>query len=285
MAFLALFCLLKIFLKQDFWFDIPLYLFSLVGTYEILNAMEKIATKDNQITKFQKIVVWILAVLFVPAYTVMQEFFGYGIYTMLILLMSAFLAIALSFVLSFENTSLDGTGKAVFACFYPTGALSVLAIVNHFPAWHYSCFAILFIFTVSPSSDSCAYLFGKYLRGKFPKKMSPVISPNKTVIGCIGGLVGGAACAVALYLVYHANNPEFTLMPYLWLDIVFCTLFGIVASLLNEVGDLIESAIKRKVGLKDSGNILPGHGGILDRIDGTLVMAAFVYLVLGIMLL
>lgn len=65
-------------------------------------------------------------------------------------------------------------------------------------------------------------------------------------------------------------------------EIIAAAVIGIIAAFMTEIGDLVESCIKRKVGIKDMGKILPGHGGILDRIDGTLFTAAFIYLVFSV---
>ena len=128
---------------------------------------------------------------------------------------------------------------------------------------------------ISPFADSLAYVFGRFLKGKFPKKMAPVVSPNKTVIGGIGGLVGGAVGAAILYFAYNAVAGSFAQM-YLWLPVYL--LIGLLAAAATEFGDLVESCIKRKVDIKDMGKLMPGHGGILDRIDGTQFAAVVVYL-------
>jgi phosphatidate cytidylyltransferase len=103
--------------------------------------------------------------------------------------------------------------------------------------------------------------------------MSPVISPKKTVIGGIGGIFGGVLGAVALFFIYNAVKGSFN-----FLQLPFYVLLGVAAAVATEFGDLVESAVKRKAGIKDMGNILPGHGGILDRIDGSIYAALVVYI-------
>lgn len=107
------------------------------------------------------------------------------------------------------------------------------------------------------AADSGAYFAGRHL-GK--RKLAPTISPNKTVEGAIGGLVAGVAVALGLGLFAGASVAQ---LPAL----------GLVAALAvaaSIVGDLVESLLKRQAGVKDSGRLIPGHGGILDRIDGVL---------------
>lgn len=113
------------------------------------------------------------------------------------------------------------------------------------------------------ASDSVAYLFGKTMGGP---KMSPTISPNKTWSGYAGALVGPAAF---LFLAIHVVTPDFLIerTPEVWVTLVAGVCFGIA----GQSGDLMISAMKRKAGLKDTGAIIPGHGGILDRIDALLL--------------
>ena len=113
-------------------------------------------------------------------------------------------------------------------------------------------FALLIVWT----TDSGAYFTGKKF-GK--KKLWPEISPNKTIEGFIGGI----ATAIIFASVYQWLSPISS--SYLILIIV-----TIIASIFGQVGDLVESALKRQYKVKDSGNILPGHGGILDRFDSLL---------------
>ena len=102
------------------------------------------------------------------------------------------------------------------------------------------------------------------------KKLCPKISPKKTWAGAIGGTVGGAISALLVYFIF---NPQINF----GYPILFFVVLGLVASVVNIFGDLFESIIKRKAGVKDSGKILPGHGGILDRIDGTMFVMVIVY--------
>lgn len=114
------------------------------------------------------------------------------------------------------------------------------------------------------ASDSVAYLFGKTIGGP---KMSPTISPNKTWSGYAGALFGPA---ILLFIAIHIATPDFLIedTPDVWVTLAAGILFGIT----GQSGDLMVSAMKRKAGLKDTGAIIPGHGGILDRIDALLLV-------------
>ncbi|WP_419858728.1 phosphatidate cytidylyltransferase [Candidatus Palauibacter irciniicola] len=118
-------------------------------------------------------------------------------------------------------------------------------------------------------ADTAAYLGGRAF-GKRP--LAPRVSPNKTVAGAVCALLAGIAAAV----VY----PRF-LLPDIWvLNLVSTLAFGLVVTGLAIIGDLAESALKRECGVKDSSGLLPGHGGMLDRLDSILwaVPAAFLFL-------
>jgi len=189
-------------------------------------------------------------------------------------------------VTDYEETSLEGLGLSFLSAVYPTVFLTVMALMNHavapleLQAFGFdSRILILFVFVVSPCSDSIAYVFGCSMGKRFPKKMAPTLSPKKTVIGGIGGLVGGLLGAAALYFIYNALAGSYAQM-YIWLPVYL--LIGLVASVATMFGDLVESCIKRKLGLKDMGNIMPGHGGALDRLDSAFYSTVVVYLAFAI---
>ena len=110
-------------------------------------------------------------------------------------------------------------------------------------------------------ADTFAYLAGRRF-GK--RKLAPSISPGKTIEGLAGGLVGAGLVALLAAIYALDLSPAQTLI---WL------LASLVAALFSVVGDLFESRLKRRAGVKDSGGLLPGHGGVLDRIDGLLAAA------------
>jgi len=122
------------------------------------------------------------------------------------------------------------------------------------------------------SSDSFAYLFGKVLKGP---KLIPVVSPKKTIAGLVGAMFGSALilCLGQITISLIGGIPT-TIGEYTILIIVGCVL-GVV----SQAGDLLISLMKRYVSIKDTGSIIPGHGGILDRIDSLLLTAPIFYLI------
>jgi len=138
---------------------------------------------------------------------------------------------------------------------YQGDGFSDLGSISGFSITLISCLIIV-------SSDIGSYFFGKI----FGKKSLSPISPSKTVEGLIGGIFCSISTGILFTYLFNWNN-------YLIIGIVF----GIIISLMALVGDLIESMMKRDAKLKDSGNLLPGHGGILDRIDSYIFTPSLIY--------
>jgi phosphatidate cytidylyltransferase len=122
---------------------------------------------------------------------------------------------------------------------------------------------VLLVLIVAWLADTGGYFAGRFL-GK--SKLYEAVSPKKTWAGAYGGIAGSVVGVIVLKLV-HAT----------WLDWVDVVAIAIPGGILGQLGDLAESLIKRSVGVKDSGALLPGHGGILDRIDAVLFIAPYVY--------
>jgi len=125
--------------------------------------------------------------------------------------------------------------------------------------------ALLFLYAVVWGTDTSAYFVGRRVGGP---KLAPRISPGKTRSGAVGGTFGGVLAG--FLLAAAAGSPNLPLL----------VMVALVLSLLAQAGDLFESWLKRRHGLKDSGRIIPGHGGVMDRVDG-LVAAAFALYVIG----
>ena len=123
-------------------------------------------------------------------------------------------------------------------------------------------FLVLFVTWVS---DTTAFLVG---RGLGRHKLAPAISPGKTWEGTIGGICGGIAVSTLFFTATQLQLP---------LTSGQAILLGAITSILGQVGDLVESLLKRNLGVKDSGNLMPGHGGILDRIDSLIFAGIVVY--------
>ena len=127
----------------------------------------------------------------------------------------------------------------------------------------------LYIISICFFTDIGGYIFGKIIGGK---KLSK-ISPNKTIAGAIGSFIF-SIIPLIIALNFNFLDLEFNLT-----NIIFCLLI----SLISQIGDLFISLIKRKAEIKDTGNLLPGHGGILDRVDGIIFAVPFSYFLLRLL--
>ena len=236
--------------------------FAFVGTYEMYHTFRKSEYKNS----------WGAPLLLCVAIYPLWYFLGYkGI--LIALSLSICLALAVfTFKAEMELKDLLAT---IFSLIYPMALVSLaFALSREFPCG--GTFAISFAIFLPVFSDTFAYLVGSTL-GK--RKLCPSISPKRPVAGAIGGLLGSVLCAVTFFLLFDL----YAVIPVGYVSfsdsvavraVVFVVL-GIVGGVLAEIGDLAASRIKRTINIKDFGNIFPGHGGVLDRLDSimfTLVM-------------
>ncbi len=155
----------------------------------------------------------------------------------------------------------------------------VKSLYIHFGPF-YICFPLIFLYSLNLEivnghliviwcllvvwfTDTFAYIGGSIFKGK---KLFPKISPNKTFSGAISGLLGGILISILTFM-------------YLEYDILNSILLGLLVSIVAQIGDFFESYIKRIHFIKDSSNLIPGHGGMLDRLDSSLPVFCFVFIV------
>lgn len=129
---------------------------------------------------------------------------------------------------------------------------------------------IIGLFILIWTNDTFAYLVGKSI-GKH--KLFERVSPKKTIEGFLGGAVFAAFAGFLISKFYIQPNPAFSSK-----SILIWTIIALIVSVFGTIGDLIESKFKRIAGVKDSGSIMPGHGGILDRLDSVIFVAPIIYL-------
>lgn len=252
-------------------FDIVLSIICLIGIHEVFNAMG--------FGKRQ----WYLFVVAVP-YTLLIMLTTSEVARMLVLPVSFLLVLFFNVCLiantkTLEFGKLSGYvyfGGVIVFCFY-----SLIHLKRCLPFEKYRFDAVFFILLVlcfAWGGDTAAYFTGRAF-GKH--KLAPVVSPNKTVEGAIGGVIGSMVIGVVVTFIYgliSGRTESFTvnITAYHYLALV---VMGAIASVLGIMGDLFASAVKRQVGIKDYGTIFPGHGGILDRFDSVMFIAPFVSIV------
>lgn len=249
-------------------FQILTWFFCGVGTFEVARAVKSYSAKGTFIFTVA------FGVLFAPVYAIMRYLLlpDFAYLLALDFIMLALIVVAV--ICTVKKESAKTFAVSSLPILYPSLLILCMLLANDFPVPE-GFIAMLLIFVISPCADTMAYLVGmtynKIRKGQ-AKRMCPKLSPKKTWAGAIGGVVGGAVGAILVYAVFKpALNLSF---PYL----VFAAI-GVAASVLTEIGDLFESYIKRKVGLKDMGNVMPGHGGVMDRIDGMIFAAVFIFII------
>lgn len=138
----------------------------------------------------------------------------------------------------------------------------------------YGRYYIFLLYTSVWLADSMAYYVGTYL-GKH--KLCPSLSPNKTYEGAAGSIVGGIAGSLIISYIFGFQD----ILENLNLTVFTVVIMGAVLGSVTIFGDLVESMFKRDAGVKDSGSLFPGHGGLLDKLDGVLVAGPVLYFLLG----
>ena len=176
------------------------------------------------------------------------------------------------YVFSFPKYRSEQVMLAFFGLFYVAFMLSYVYQIRMLPQ---GAFIVWLVFICSWGSDTCAYCVGMLL-GKH--KMAPKLSPKKSVEGAVGGVAGAALLGTgyAMAINHFAPGTDASMAQYA----IICG----VGALISMVGDLAASAIKRNHDIKDYGNLIPGHGGILDRFDSVIFTAPIIYY-MAIMLL
>ena len=172
------------------------------------------------------------------------------------------LATSLFFLFRFNDIRLVAAEVGMLAF----GILYVPLLLGYLPLLRTEIYGVKWIFLlmfIVMSGDSAAY----YLGCSFGKhKLYPAVSPNKSIEGAIGGILGSLAGTFVFKAVFF---PE--------IGVLLCVVTALAVGMAGQLGDLFESLLKRSCGVKDSGNIIPGHGGILDRLDSILFAAPVIW--------
>ena len=221
-------------------------LIMLVGMFEWLRLQQKNPSIVCELVSYAGLViVWWLATL---------QFYGFAC---LIIVAIAGFAHSL-----YERAKLENAAWITFGLPYLGGATVALLALAHASEGEqiYARALVLFLLFAVWAADIGAYALGRIIGGP---KLAPIISPSKTWAGLFGALAGAGAVGYSFALTGHPPEPS----------LLKSIILGIFLGLAAQMGDMLESYAKRRAGVKDSGHILPGHGGMLDRIDG-LILAA-----------
>ncbi len=243
---------------------------SIAGYLELCRAVG-VKEKDKKINALE-----IMGIIGILAYYAVLYFFpaveegnaamsmGNVLYAV-IPVIGVFMLSMLLYVVRFPKYRSEQIMANVFNFLYAPVMLSFIYLTREQEAGKYIVWLILIS---SWGCDTCAYVVGMLI-GK--KKIFPVLSPKKSLEGCIGGVVGAGLIA-ALYAIFVVEN----VFPDKRVTIVI-TVICMVGAVMSQVGDLAASAIKRNHEIKDYGKLIPGHGGIMDRFDSVIVTAPMIY--------
>ncbi len=259
------------------FFDALVLILAVLAVHEMCAAVGKKFPRPFDVLAYLGVIIGF------PAYVVAQEVVHIGGITSFFCVMLLLCLGAIVYSLCSKKVSTSNVVSTMFVLVYPVSTLMYLLAFNHL-APPYRADALLLLFVCAPLTDTFAYFVGSIVKGK---KLCPKISPNKTISGAIGGLIGGTLGGVILYFISSTAVGEFfTMGPLLRSNLGNCINFiclGILIGITTQIGDLFASFIKRLSGIKDFSNLLPGHGGIMDRIDGLLVSGIFVFLYVSIL--
>ena len=191
------------------------------------------------------------------AYLALKNILNLGIEYTYIVIFALFIY-SITYILRCKNNIVD-IAITFFSIFYV--AISIDFIVLTINSFEKGTIYVWTIFIVAFLTDTFAYFTG-YLFGKH--KLIPKVSPKKTIEGSIGGVVGSTVGCIVFGYLFN-------------LDMTAMIIIGSIGSVIAQFGDLFASSIKRYVGIKDYGKLIPGHGGVLDRFDSVILVAPFVY--------
>ncbi len=195
---------------------------------------------------------------------------------------------------TYNKFCLKKSGMTTFILFYPTVLLSFLFVLNHINDFSISTLPLnsqainlgfmimLLLFLTNIMTDIFAYFVGITFKGP---KIWPLISPNKTYSGCIGGVVGSVVISLVLFYIYTAFPMINTVFFDSQITVLTFLLYGFFVSVISQLGGLFASWLKRKAKTKDYSTLFPGHGGFMDRLDGFTFSAFFTFVYVIVMFL
>ncbi|MCL2199084.1 MAG: phosphatidate cytidylyltransferase [Defluviitaleaceae bacterium] len=199
--------------------------------------------------------------------------FGAG-YWLLIVLTLFIITVQTCLVVFYKKLPISECISIVYGFLYVPFLLSFLVLVREHTLGYYY---VWLIFTASLGCDTVAYLTGS-LFGKNKLKGSP--SPSKSVEGLIGGVVGATLIGLVYGLAVSHFAADYEATQYI---VLIAAVISFLGAIFSVIGDLAASAVKRHCEIKDFGNVFPGHGGVLDRIDSVVTVAPIVYMVMSVM--
>lgn len=244
-AILALLLFIPLVLYGKWPFTILVYAIATIGLIELLRIKTSIKLLPIAIS------LMFLWILLSPTFQVNLKIDLLIVYIMLLLLYT---------VLTKNNFTFDDASFMLLGTLY-VGLGFYFLIVARSLGLNY----VLFILFIIWATDTAAYFIGSAFG---QKKLWPEISPKKTIAGAIGGTIIASVVGIMFYIIHPFEQPFATII-----------IISIFISVIGQIGDLVASALKRHYQVKDFGQIMPGHGGIIDRMDSLLFVLPFLYII------
>ena len=238
---------------------VTLFMISLLGLYELYKVM-KFENTPLAYVGYVASFIW-----YINIDTKQSPLFNVNVPELMVLSI-AVVALLLVFVLKYPKYSATQLFSAIFGIFYIPVMISFIFKTRETIA--FGQWLAWMVYVSSWGSDTCAYAVGR-LFGKH--KLAPNLSPKKSIEGSIGGIVGSALMGVIFGLLMSNFTGKSENL------IIIFAVIGGLGSVISQIGDLAASGIKRNYDIKDYGNLIPGHGGILDRYDSIIITAPIVY--------
>lgn len=302
----AIMFLTKIIMAQTWIFDIFIGLVTIVGAIEFSRILTKMGLFNNEfLTTIFPVLFYSLIIL-----SIKMQFpvYWFVILTVLVMFALALFSILLSYLnkpdtikemrirqirTSVWKFSVHKAGQTLIGFVYPSLIFMILIVFNHIEEMGFllnvsgyngnlSLIILAVAFLIPFLCDTFAYLMGGFIGGK---KLCPEISKAKTISGAIGGVSWTALILVVLFLIFNADTILTPVFASLGLEWWHFAILGVVGGTACVYGDLFESFMKRKAKVKDSANFLPGHGGVIDRIDSFIASLPIVLIFFLIFLL
>ncbi len=236
-------------------YSLLMLLIALLGLYELL----KIRKTKKEFPFFVELCAYILVAFMTLNNYQSKDLYFLMDYRLMTIMMFVFLA-PMVFINDSKKYNLNDALFLVGSVLFIGLSFNLLILLRNF-----SLNYVIYLFLIATMTDTFAYITGRYI-GRNP--LAPLISPKKTIEGLIGGTIMGVIIGSIYYTTVINTGLDIGI-------IVFVTL---CLSLIGQLGDLVFSAIKRYYGVKDFSNLIPGHGGILDRLD------SIIFIVLGFIL-
>ncbi len=246
--------------------DIYMLLWIATAVYEMIKCFK------NSGYTIHKTPLILMTLLVYPVFYLMEFYLGIGLQGIVILFIFTVAIQLFIFTLgNQEKNTLQNLQANIFITVYPLFILSFAFVISY---KFFGIYSITMAMFLPIFADTFAYFVGSTIKGK---KLCPTISPKKTVAGALGGILGAMIASVLFYLFFEYFNvlPKIGYIPFIshtiqgweWKTALIYLAIGFSIGILSELCDLVASRIKRELKIKDYGNIFPGHGGAMDRLD------------------